>query len=336
MLPATRLALFSAKDCPQLGLLRDILVEKDVAPLVFDMRLGGDGAPLMSLDGAHAGWNGHDFSDVAAIYVRCTTPNTLPSPPPVLNAASYCEYRGDFLKEQGFSAATVGFFAALAGIGKLVINPLDTYADHHTKAQLYEKLRAQQFPVPETLTTNDPERAWAFMTSHAEVVVKPSLGVGSTRLFTAQDKDRLEQFRLCPVMIQERIRGNTLRINIVGDSVVLALRIVGSSETVDSRTAPKGFEFVKLPDDEEARIVRANRALGLHYSAWDVIESGDGRYVYLDCNPGPYILWTGPEFSRAVLEQLAQYMIGFAQTGSVAQASARVRPYAGTAGSRTI
>lgn len=323
----TRLALFSANDCPQLALIRDILVEKGVDPLVCDMRLGGESAPLVSIDGTHASWGGHDFADVAAIYIRCTAPNTLPSPPAVQNAASYCEYRGDYLKEQGYSAATVSFFATLGATDKLVINELDTYADHDTKAQLYEKLRAQQFPVPETLTTNDPERAWEFMKSCPEVVVKPSVGVGSTRLFNEQDRDRLEQFRICPVMIQERIRGDTLRINIVGDSVVLAIRIVGSKENVDSRTAPRGFEFVKLPDEEEARIVRANRALGLHYAAWDIIESHDGRYVYLDCNPGPYILWTGPEFSRAVLEQLGEYMIGYAETGSVEQASARVRPY---------
>ncbi|MBI3374023.1 MAG: ATP-grasp domain-containing protein [Betaproteobacteria bacterium] len=333
-MPATRLALFSAKDCPQLALIRDILVEKGADPLICDMRLGGDGAPLVSLDGARASWNGHDFSEVAAIYIRCTAPNTLPSPPAVQNAASYCEYRGDYLREQGFSAATVSFFAALGAAGKLVINQLDTYADHDTKAQLYEKLRAQQFPVPETLTTNDPERAWQFMKSHAEVVVKPSVGVGSTRLFNEQDRDRLDQFRICPVMIQERIRGDTLRINIVGDSVVLAIRIVGSNENVDSRTAPRGFDFVKLPDEEEARIVRANRALGLHYAAWDIIESHDGRYLYLDCNPGPYILWTGAEFSRAVLEQLGEYMIGYAETGSVEQASARVRPYAEPRGGR--
>ena len=79
--------------------------------------------------------------------------------------------------------------------------------------------------------------------------------------------------------------------------------------------------------------MRANRALGLHYAAWDIIESNDGRYVYLDCNPGPYILWTGPEFSRAVMEQLAQYMLTYAKTGSVTQASAAVRPYTGRTGS---
>lgn len=322
-----RLALFSGNDCPQLGLLRDVLVEKGVAPLSFDLRLGGEGAPLMSLDASRASWNGHDFADVAAMYIRCTTPNTLPALPPVLNAGSYCEYRGEFIREQGFSSATNSFFADLAAAGKLVINELSTYADHDTKAQFYEKLRVRRFPVPETLTTNDPERALEFVASHAEVVVKPSVGVGSTRLFIAEDRDRLDQIRFCPVMMQERVRGDTLRINIVGDAVVLALRVVGSSETTDSRTAPRGFEFVKLPDDEEERIVRANRALGLHYSAWDIIESHDGGYVYLDCNPGPYILWTGPEFSRAVMEQLAQYMMVFARTGSVAQACAAVRPY---------
>ena len=74
----------------------------------------------------------------------------------------------------------------------------------------------------------------------------------------------------------------------------------------------------------------------MHYAAWDIIESRDGRYVYLDCNPGAYILWTGPEFSRAVLEQLGEYMIGYAETGSVTQASARVRPYTEPTRSRAI
>lgn len=309
-------------------MLRDVLVEKGVLPLTFDMRLGGDSLPLMSLDASHARWNGHDFADVAALYIRCTTPNTLPAPPAALDALSYSEYRSDFLREQGYSAATRSFFSALAAAGRLVINELSTYDDHDTKAQFYEKLRAQQYPVPETLTTNDPSRASAFIARHAEVVMKPSVGVGSTRLFTAADRGRLEELRLCPVMMQERIRGDTLRINVVGDTVVLALRIVGSGDTVDSRTAPRGFEFVRLPDEAAARIVRANRALGLHYSAWDIIEAEDGRYVYLDCNPGPYILWTGPDFSRAVMAQLAQYMIGYAESGSVEQAAARVRPYA--------
>jgi hypothetical protein len=67
--------------------------------------------------------------------------------------------------------------------------------------------------------------------------------------------------------------------------------------------------------------------LGLHYAAWDIIEAKDGGYIYLDCNPGPYILWTGDVFSRIVMEQLAEYMIAYTRTGSIATASKAVRPY---------
>ena len=323
----SRIALFSGKDCLQLALLHEVMVEKGVKPLSCDMRLGGDGAPLMSFNSKQARWDNHDFTDVVAMYIRCRTPNTLPALPPVLNPGFYSDYRSDFIREQGFSAATYSFFVDQVRAGKLVINELSTYSDHDTKAQFYENLREQQFPVPETLTTNDPLQALAFADRHKEVVVKPSVGVGSTRLFTLQDRERLDQIRLCPLMMQKRIPGDTLRVNIVGDSVVLALRVLGSGETVDSRTAPKGFDFVKLPPAEEERIVRANRALGLHYAAWDIIEAKDGSYVYLDCNPGPYILWTGPVFSRIVMEQLAEYMIAYSRTRSVSAASAAVRPY---------
>ena len=34
---------------------------------------------------------------------------------------------------------------------------------------------------------------------------------------------------LCPTLFQERIHGETLRIHIVGDSMVLALRLLGAS-----------------------------------------------------------------------------------------------------------
>jgi hypothetical protein len=319
-----KVALFSGKDCEQLALLRAVLEERGVTPLLFDMRLGADASPTLSF-GAHAHWAGYDFADVGAAYIRCTTPNTLPAPPAMLNAASYCEYRAAFLREQSFSAATRGFFAALSAAGTLVVNELDRFADHDTKPQFYEKLRTLGFPVPDTLTTSDARRAAEFTARHREVVAKPAAGVGSTRVVGAQDAQRMQLFGVCPVLMQERIRGQTVRVNVVGDTMVLALRILGSELTVDSRTAPRGFEPVDMPPGECARIVRANRALGLHYSAWDVIEAAPGRYVYLDCNPGPYILWTGERFSRAVLQELATYLATFARTRSLAEASAAVR-----------
>lgn len=322
-----KIALFSGDKCPQVAVLRAALEARQVRPLVFDMRIGGDAAPLMAAGTDSAQWQGHSLRDADCVYLRCKTPNTLPAPPPVLNVAAYCEYRRDYLREQEFSATTHAFLAQLAAGGTLVVNELRSYADHDTKAQFYERMRALGFPVPDTLSTNDPQRALEFVARYEQVVVKPAVGVGSTRIFRPEDRERISQFQFAPVLMQERVPGDTLRVNIVGDSVVLALRIVGSGETIDSRTAPRGFAMVVLPEEEQQRLVRANRALGLHYAAWDIIEGPGGRYAYLDCNPGPYILWTGAEFSRAVMDQLAAYLIGYAETRSVAEASARVRRY---------
>jgi hypothetical protein len=71
-------------------------------------------------------------------------------------------------------------------------------------------------------------------------------------------------------------------------------------------------------------MVRVNRFLGLHYSAWDAIESEDGRLRVLDCNPGPFVMWLPPAARRTVFGSLARYLITFAETGDLAAASQAV------------
>jgi glutathione synthase/RimK-type ligase-like ATP-grasp enzyme len=204
-----------------------------------------------------------------------------------------------------------------------VINRLTTaYLDHNSKSQFYEALGAAGFLTPRSLSTNDPEAARGFLDAVGEAVIKPMIGIGSTRLVTDEDRARLSELTRCPALFQERLLGPTLRIHVVGDSMVLALRIL--SEGIDSRTGTKDFEEVRLEAAEAAAIVRANRFLGLHYAAWDAIEGEDGRLRYLDCNPGPFVMWLPEAARRAVFGSLARYLITFAETGDLAAASARV------------
>jgi ATP-grasp domain len=327
-MPPPKIALFANKDSPQLLALRDVLKEEGASPLIFDIQLGGPSAPKMTICHERLEWEGIDFSEIEVAHIRCTAINTPSTMPAVLNVASYSEFRSQYLREQEYQSVTYSFFEQLQARGKLVINPLTSaYLDHDAKAQLYEKLRAQGFSVPRSLMTNDPNRALAFLNQEAgEAVAKPAIGVGSTRKVTEADRRRLEEVRACPVLLQEYIAGDTVRVHIVGESVVLALRILSEGQ-VDSRTAPQGFEYIKLPDAEEQRIVKANRLLGLHYAAWDIIVTPDQHYVYLDCNPGPYILWIGPEYIQAVLRQLAIYMLTYARTRSLEAASREVKPW---------
>jgi glutathione synthase/RimK-type ligase-like ATP-grasp enzyme len=326
-MPSPKIALFANSGSRQLLALRDILAEEGATPLIFDIRLGSESSPRVTLGDQRFFWNDVDFSDIDVIHIRCKALNTPSVVPAVVNGATYCEFRGQYLREQEYQSVIHSFFDRLAAAGKLVINPLTgAYIDHDTKAQFYQKLGGQGFAVPRTLMTNDPGRAMAFIREVGQVVAKPSVGIGSTRKITEKDLERMEEFRLCPVLMQEFLSGDVMRVHVVGDRVVLTLRVLSGS-VVDSRTDPKGFEYVELPEPDQRKIVQANRALGLHYAAWDIIATEDRRYVYLDCNPGPYILWIGPKYSHIVLTQLAVYMLSYARSGSLAEASTQVQPW---------
>lgn len=319
------IALFGKKDDKQLLALAKAVNDEGATPLLFNIGLPERGAPPVALGSQRLTWDGVDLAAIESLYIRGAAPNTLPSLPPMLNAASYSEWRTRHVREQEYQSFAYSFFELLAARGKLVVNPLSSYVHHNSKAQFYERMRAEGLQFPRTLTTNDPARARAFVQEMREVVVKPGIGVGSTRRLREDQLARTEDIALAPVTMQEFLRGQTYRVHVVADTVVLSLRII--NDEVDSRTQTKGFEFARLPDAVERGIVRGNRLLGIHFAAWDVMLTDDGRLVGLDCNPGPYLMWIGPAFVRAVYQQLARYLLTFAQTHSVAEASARVAPY---------
>ena len=323
MTVSPRIALFADAGNDQIAVLADCLRERGATPIVFDIQLGGASASRIHWDRDELGWDGVDFADIRAAHIRCTAPNVLPTPPAMLNELSFNDWRGDFLREQHYQSATYGFFDELEARGTLVINPLTSaYLDHNAKAQLYHKLRAWGFDVPTTISTNDPTHARAFVEEYGRVVVKPAIGVGSTRMVAPADLQRLDEVHDCPALLQEYIPGSVIRVHIVGDTMVLALRIKG--EFTDSRTFTEGFEFHQMPPEAAQKIVQANRRLGLHFAAWDVMATADGRYVYLDCNPGPWLMWIGDTYVRGVLGELAKYMITYARSGSISDASAAV------------
>lgn len=312
-----KIALFANQGSPQIVEIAAMVAVEGGLPVVLDIRLGGrtdeSAQPLFCLGSERTSWGGVDFSDIRAMHIRCTAPRTLPTLPPVLNAASHAEYRAGFIREQEFQAATYAFFEHQAACGKLVVNPLTTaYIDHNSKSQFYEKLRGAGFCTPRSLTTNDKVAAGRFLDTVGEAVIKPMIGIGSTRVVTADDRARLGELARCPALFQEKLSGPTLRIHVVGDSMVLALRIIG--EGIDSRTDARDFVEVSLNPREAAAIVRANRFLGLHYAAWDAIEGEDGGLCYLDCNPGPFVMWLPEAARRTVFGSLARYLIAFAET----------------------
>lgn len=320
-----RIALFANRDSLQITAIAQAVMAVGGQPVILDLRLGGapgdSSQPTVSLSPANGHWNRVDFSDIRAIHLRGTTPRTLPTFPPVLNAATEADYRHRFLVEQEFQATTYDFFEHQARLGKLVVNRLTTaYIDHNSKSQFYEKLRQAGFTVPASLSTNCPQAAGDFFASVDQAVMKPAIGVGSTRIVTADDRARLEELALCPTLFQERIIGTTIRIHVVGETMVKAVRLI--NDNIDSRTETKDFAETTLPEAEAVNVVRATRFLGLHYAAWDGILAADGRLYLLDCNPGPYVMWLPEAYRQPVFTALARYLVTFAREGSLEAAAA--------------
>ncbi len=329
----TCVGLFANSDSAQLAEIAQAVRDLGGMPLTFDLRLGGEQAagvnsgpvPYLTLesDGIYR-WHEIDLSSLRALHLRGLVPRVPPALPPFLHQRSHAEYHLRALREQEFNAAIWAFFDAMSANGALVVNLPRAFVEHDTKGHFYASLADQGLPVPRTLQSTDAAVMRNFAAEVGRVVIKPAMGVGSTRMLYANDLDRLDDISLAPSLLQEFIEGDTLRVHVVGGEVVDSQRILSDGH-VDSRTAPKGFVPHALTEQDAAQLATATTALGLHYAAWDVIAGNDGRLTYLDCNPGPYVMWLGKKTRRHVFLQLARYLLAYAREGSLEAARNAVR-----------
>ncbi|KAF0097674.1 MAG: hypothetical protein FD142_3143 [bacterium] len=327
----TKVALFADRGSVRSAEIAACVTAEGGKPVVLDIQLGGlqrpednaSGGVAATLSSGTLRWQGIDVEGIRAVHVRCTAPRVLPALPAVLTSPAHGAYRTALLREQEFNAATWSFLEEMAARGAVVVNPLTAWIEHDSKGQLHEKLQEWGFSTPPTLSTSDPERLRAFITEVGRVVVKPAVGIGSTRVVGESDLSRLDEVLLCPALFQSFIEGETIRVHMVGETIVLALRVLSDGH-MDSRTHVKGFEYVELPAVEQANLVAAGRRLGLHYAAWDIIRDRAGRIYYLDCNPGPSLMWIDSDHRRIVMRQLARYLVCHARGKTLAEALAGV------------
>ncbi|MDA3857456.1 MAG: hypothetical protein PF480_04290 [Roseovarius sp.] len=173
------------------------------------------------------------------------------------------------------------------------------------------------FGIPRTLITNAPDRARAFVqeaeAQGREVIFKSASAVRSiVRTVTAEDLDRLDRLRICPVQFQERVDGRDVRVHVVGDEV-FATRITTTG--VDYRYASRDeggsteLEPFDLPPEVAKRAVALSQMLDLPLAGIDLRETPSGDWVCFEVNPSPaysyYEANTGQPISTAIARYLA-------------------------------
>lgn len=168
--------------------------------------------------------------------------------------------------------------------------------------------------VPDTLVTNDPAAARAFVArvGPGRVVRKAFRNISeaprSTSVVGPAELDRLDLVSYAPVIFQGFVEAVLdLRVTVVDGEVFAAQIRSDANHQVDYRLGLGSADVRahQLPSDLEDRLRELMRRLGVAYGAVDLRLTPDGRYVFLEINPGGEYLFASRRTGQPVPQAIA-------------------------------
>jgi glutathione synthase/RimK-type ligase-like ATP-grasp enzyme len=151
--------------------------------------------------------------------------------------------------------------------------------------------------VPETLISDDPRAVLEFARGR-RVVYKPTTGGALAVELDEAMKADLELIVAAPVIFQEWVSGDDVRVTLVDGRIVSSVAVVTPEGTLDYRSDPDyargktAYREVALPEEIARAVKDAARVLGLSLAGIDVRIDRDRpqRYAVLEANPSPTYL----------------------------------------------
>lgn len=167
-----------------------------------------------------------------------------------------------------------------------------------SKLEHLRRASALGFRIPQTLVTNQPDAARAFLRSCPRAVVKAFSWLwdddvsGRRVLYTHRlrpgDEEHLDLVANAPCIFQEEVpRRVEVRVTVVGQRVfAAAIRAADPTGPVDWRDPSCGLSYQphELPPEVVDRCLRLTREPGLSFATLDLIETPAGEHVFLDFN----------------------------------------------------
>ncbi|MEP7308583.1 MAG: hypothetical protein ABJA98_24010 [Acidobacteriota bacterium] len=210
-----------------------------------------------------------------------------------------------------------GVFASLAGAWFVNDPDRQHAAVKPLQLRLAETLGLR---IPDTLITNDPAAAAAFVEQHEHRVVHKALSPPRhrflpTKKWSASDRDVLDDLVLAPTIFQETVTDcRELRLTVIGEHI-FAAEFRPASGLIDGRLdLETPYRPHTLPTDVSQRLLALVGQLGLVFSTIDMKLTDEGEYVFLELNPmGQYLyveILTGLPLTAAMAELLGRGRAG--------------------------
>ena len=272
------------------------------------------GLPISIVDGKYI-YRGVEIDDIRSFYLRSIPAPYAPAMEQDGELVLYEDWFERYMHQRERASFYVAWLLALQHRGcRLVNGPQAASVLQYKPFQLHA-LRALGARVPRTLITNDPQAVLKFHAEVKDVIFKPLMGGAITRALDDEALEELPRVVASPVIFQERIDGEDLRIMIVNDEVVSSVAIVTPSQHLDFRDDPAysggdaQYRPVELPDPIKDFCRKAARECGLSFAGIDIKHRPGGEWVFLELNSSPIYLDVelklGHPISAAIAKLLA-------------------------------
>lgn len=272
------------------------------------------GLPLSELDGKYI-YRGVDLDDIRSFYLRSIPAPYAPAMEQDGELVLYEDWFERYMHQRERATFYVAWLLALQHRGCRIVNGPHAASVLQYKPFQLHALRALGARVPRTLISNDPEAVLAFLAEVKDVIFKPIMGGAITRALNEETLEELPQVVASPVIFQERIEGDDLRIMIVGDRIVSSVAIVTPEQHLDFRDDPAysggdaEYRHVELPEPVKEFCRKAARDCGLLFAGIDIKHQPGGEWVFLELNSSPIYLDVELKLGHPISAAIAELLV---------------------------
>ncbi len=309
-----RIGIFGAAEDTQTQALTRELAALGAGSLVIESQALELGEPL-SFEEGRVFYRRQPLEELRAFFLRFIPLPHLPALERDGELVLYEDWYVRYMQSRERASVFLAWLLQLQQQGATLVNPPQAASVLQLKPFQLQVLRSLGAQVPRTLISNDPERIRAFHAGIRDVIYKPVMGGAVTRLLDEEALARLDSVRQSPVIFQERVPGEDLRVMLVGDDIVSCAAIVTPEQHLDFRADPvysagqAAYREVRLPSQVEELCRQAARRCGLAFAGIDIKHHGD-RYVFLELNSSPVYYDVELKLGHRITAALARYLVG--------------------------